>query len=125
MKQGKFILGLIIIILIVGIGFWAGNKPGKYASLTQCLTEKGVKFYGTFWCPHCQKQKAMFGNDAKTLPYIECSNPDGKSQTQVCKDAGIESYPTWEFSDGSRVLGEQSPEFLAQKANCSASLETQ
>ena len=122
MKQGKFIIGILVILIIVGIGFWAGNKPGKYAPLTQCLKEKGVKMFGAFWCPHCQKQKAMFGVDAKTLPYVECSNPDGKTQTQICIDNKIESYPTWEFPDGTRVLGEKSPAILAEKANCTASL---
>ena len=112
---------VIIGLLVVG-GFGASyymkTLPGKYDGLAQCLKDKGATFYGAFWCPHCQAQKEMFGNSAKKLPYVECSNPDGKSQTQICIDKGIQSYPTWEFTDGSRLSGEQQPSVLAEKTGC-------
>ena len=65
-------------------------------ALAEHLSGMDVKFYGAQWCPHCQNQKALFGTAAKRLPYVECS-PQGQSapQAQVCKDANIESYPTW------------------------------
>jgi uncharacterized membrane protein/glutaredoxin len=67
------------------------------------LTQKGVKFYGASWCPHCQDQKKLFGSAAKRLPYIECS-PDGQGtpQAPVCVAEKIESYPTWVIN-GKRV----------------------
>lgn len=91
------------------------------ASLAQCLTEKGAKFYGAFWCPHCKNQKEMFGESASLLPYVECSTPDGNGQLDVCKDNKITSYPTWEFSDGSRESGEVSLEKLSEKTGCQLS----
>lgn len=84
----------------------------------KCLSDKGAKFYGTFWCPHCQNQKKMFGTAKNDLPYTECSTPDGNGQLQVCTAAKVESYPTWEFPDGSRMTGEIPLETLAEKTSC-------
>ncbi len=116
---------ILIAVIVLAIALIAASRmgyfergPGKYDGLAQCLTEKGAKFYGAFWCPHCQAQKKMFGRSVELLPYVECSTPDGNNQTQICIDKGIESYPTWEFSDGSRLMGEQQPKDLAEKTGC-------
>jgi hypothetical protein len=60
----------------------------------------------------------MFGSSFSKIQYIECSTPDGKGQLQVCKDAGIDGYPTWEFPNGIRASGELKPQDLAEKAGC-------
>jgi hypothetical protein len=122
-KQTKFIFLIIIIVIIVGgIGYFATRdqikKDNRLDGFAQCLADKGAKFYGTFWCTHCQAQKKMFGTSQKYLPYVECSTPDGQEQLPVCKEAGIEGYPTWVFADGSRLSGEISLETLAQKTQC-------
>lgn len=123
----KIILAVIFGILILGFtSFFIKSKnsikvPTPQETLAQCLKDNGVKFYGTFWCPHCQKQKQMFGRSAsKLLPYIECSTPDGKGQLQICIDNKIEGYPTWEFTDGSRLTGEIPLSTLAEKSGCVA-----
>jgi thiol-disulfide isomerase/thioredoxin len=119
--KGITIFWIVLAVLIVGGFGWtmyAKTLPGKYDGLAQCLKDKGAVFYGAFWCPHCQEQKKMFGNSAKLLPYVECSTPDGKNQTQICIDKGVQSYPTWEFADGSKLTGEQQPQILAEKAGC-------
>lgn len=108
----------ILIILASVLLVKSSNTPGKYDSFASCLGEKGAKFYGAFWCPHCRTQKDLFGKSAKNLPYIECSTPDGNSQLAVCTDAGIESYPTWFFSDGSKENGQLTLEKLAEKTSC-------
>ncbi len=118
MKKVWIFLG--IGILIAGAGwlvFWM-KTPGKYDNLAKCLKDKGAVFYGAFWCPHCQNQKKMFGKSSMYLPYIECSTPDGKAQTAICKEKGIESYPTWVFSGGERVSGEVALSTLAEKTSC-------
>lgn len=94
------------------------SEPGKYDAFAVCLKDKGAVFYGAFWCTHCQSQKKLFGLSQKLLPYVECSTPDGQSQTQACKDKKIESYPTWEFADGSRLNGEIPLQQLADKTSC-------
>lgn len=117
----------LIIWAVLGLAIIAGgvfllarfqSTTGKYDSFAQCLKDKGAVFYGAFWCPHCQNQKAIFGKSAKLLPYVECSTPDGRKQLQICKDKNIENYPTWEFSDGSREVGEASLSHLSEKTGC-------
>lgn len=110
------------ILFVVGIVVYAVQQqsaPAKYDQFAQCLTDKGVKMYGAWWCPHCQNQKALLGKSFKKINYIECSSPGSQEMNQICKDAKIEGYPTWEFKDGSRVSGEQTLEFLGTKSNCS------
>lgn len=120
-KLPLIIIGIVTVVLVVGGAILLSinsNKPGKLDSFATCLKDKGTTFFGAFWCPHCKNQKKMFGNSAKLLPYVECSTPDGKGQTPVCKEANVESYPTWQFADGSRESGEVSLEKLAEKSSC-------
>src|SRR3989344_5457667 len=101
---GILILGVFATVLLRGSATPPG--PGKYDTLAQCLKDKGAVFYGAFWCPHCQAQKKLFGSSAKLLPYVECSTADANGQTQICKDKGITSYPTWILPDGTLVPNE-------------------
>ena len=118
----KKLIPLVIVFLLIAVpmGYWAWymSQPGKHDAFASCLADSGAKFYGAFWCPHCQEQKAMFGKSEKLLPYEECSQPSGQGQLQVCIDKQIESYPTWEFGDGSRLSGTQSFEKLSEKTGC-------
>lgn len=114
----------VLIILIAG-GAVAYNKmsgspakTGVYDTFAQCLSERGAKFYGAFWCPHCQNQKKAFGTSAQYIPYTECSTPDGQGQMSVCADAKIVSYPTWVFADGTQETGEVSMQKLADHTSC-------
>ncbi len=122
MKNGVYIFwGVIILVIVIGVGssFLVTARPSKYDGLAQCIAEKGATMYGAFWCPHCRATKALFGTAAKYLPYVECSTPDAKGQTQICKDKGIESYPTWTFANSTTTLtGEQSLAQLAEATGC-------
>jgi len=114
------VFAVIILAIVIVMSMLAGgaNTSTKYDTFAQCLSEKKTKFYGAFWCQHCQAQKKMFGGSVKHLPYIECSTPDGKGQTQQCIDEKIQGYPTWEFADGSRMSGKVSFEILSEKSGC-------
>jgi len=117
----KILIPLLVILVIAGFTYWlikTPGKPGKLDSFATCLTDNGAKFYGAFWCPHCQNQKALFGRSAKLLPYVECSTPDGKGQNELCTNLGIKGYPTWIFKDGTIENGEVSLERLSELANC-------
>lgn len=120
-KETKYIIGIIIavVLIVIGVTFLekTATKSVKYDAFAMCLAEKGAKFYGAFWCPHCQKQKEMFEWSEK-IPYVECSTPDAKGQLEVCTAAGVNSYPTWIFADGSKLSGETPLETLAQKTDC-------
>ena len=112
------IVGLLIISLAAVLWIKSSGQPGELDAFADCLKEKGAVFYGTFWCKHCQNQKALFGKSVKRLPYVECSTPDGRSQLSICKAKNIESYPTWEFNDGSRLAGVLSLTQLSEKTGC-------
>lgn len=124
MKKIGWIVGIVIVVgALVTLLVVQAKKPGKYDGVAQCISDSGATFYGAFWCSHCQATKAMFGKAANKLPYVECSQPNGKGQLQVCTDANIEGYPTWVFADGTRLSGERTMDELATKTNCSAPLD--
>ncbi len=126
MSNKKKLITFLIIAIVIVIGMRA-IKGGisashKYDAFAECIAKSGAKFYGAFWCPHCQAQKKMFGASESLLPYVECSTPDGSDQTQICKDENIASYPTWILADGTRLQTEGysgvSLETLSEKTNC-------
>ncbi|HEY9734733.1 MAG TPA: vitamin K epoxide reductase family protein [Trichocoleus sp.] len=89
------------------------SGPAEIA-LAQHLADSGAVFYGAWWCPHCHDQKQLFGQEAmQYVPYKECSEDDGQTQTAECREAGIGGYPTWEIN-GQQVSGARSLRDLAQ-----------
>lgn len=131
-KTIGIIIGILVVAVIILAGFGVFKSESRQSleneiiTFSQCLGDEGATFYGAFWCPHCQNQKRIFGRKGSdALPYVECSTPDSQGQTQACIDAGIQTYPTWEFSDGSRVTGTQSIQALAAATNCPISPELQ
>ena len=144
MNDKNIIAGVLVLMVAVGAILYAisGNTvaptgvstkltqeasstvpaSGPNLALAQCLKDKGTVFYGAFWCPHCKKQKELFADAVPALPYVECSTPDGNDQTQICKDKGIHSYPTWKFADGGELTGEQQLATLAASSSCTQAL---
>ncbi len=119
-------LYIVLTVVLVGGLIYARNataphepiiSASPYDTFAKCISDAGAKFYGAYWCSHCKAQKELF-KDSKNLPYIECSTPNGQGQTSVCAEAGVTSYPTWRFTDGSELGGEQSFETLAEKTSC-------
>lgn len=119
-----FIISICVILALVIAGILIANSPKvkakreAYVSFASCINDSGTTYYGAFWCPNCQKQKAMFKQGGNFLPYTECSTPDGKGTLQVCIDAEIKKYPTWNFPDGTRVEGVQTFENLSKGTSC-------
>jgi glutaredoxin len=112
------VLAAAALVAILGFSIYANPADGKYNEFAKCISDKDIKMYGAFWCPHCQEQKRLFGSSQKYLNYVECSTPDGNGQTDICKNNQITSYPTWEMSDGTRLVGSQSFEKLAELSGC-------
>jgi uncharacterized membrane protein len=92
----------------------AGPEDPRLRALAEHLDAIDARFYGASWCPHCTDQKALFGASADRLPYVECS-PEGPRtpQAPACRDAGIDSYPTW-IIEGERHSGLLRPDELAR-----------
>jgi thiol-disulfide isomerase/thioredoxin len=108
---------VIVALHLHYAGYWGKTAAAEdpwIRGLATHLTKVDAKFYGASWCPHCKQQKEMFGGSAGRVPYIECS-PGGPRApaAQVCKDARIESYPTWVIN-GQRYDGTQTLQALAQ-----------
>ena len=81
--------------------------------LAECITDSGVKMYGTEWCGHCKNQKAMFGDAFSYIDYTDCD-----AQKQSCIDAGVKGFPTWVDTKGNAYPGTQELTTLAQVAGC-------
>jgi hypothetical protein len=115
-------IAVVLSVLVVGWGayyFLYYQKPvSTLDSFAQCLTSKGVKMYGAWWCPHCADEKESFGYAFQYVTYVECSPPNERKMNDTCKEAGIKNFPTWQFSDGSRVEGTQPLDALAKKTGC-------
>lgn len=122
MKLKLTILILLLGVLVLSSCQSTGQATGVASDLDQssnerilanCLTEKGVKMYGAFWCPHCVNQKELFKDAKDLVPYVECTE-----EKEVCQREGISGYPTWKFSDGTSLSGPQSLTLLAKKSGC-------
>jgi glutaredoxin len=92
--------------------------PTNLGEFVNCLKNKDVTFYGASWCEHCQAQKRLFGSAADQLQYVECAAPDGRYVNDTCVAKDLTEFPTWELADGSRLVGEQSLQTIAQKTGC-------
>jgi len=103
--------GLAAIVLFSACG--TAQKSAKYDDFAECVTDSGAVFYGTLWCPHCKKQKTLFGDAISKINFVDCD-----AEKDLCRQKGITSYPTWIFGDGSRRSGTQSLENIAKKTNC-------
>lgn len=114
----SWIIVVVAVVLIIAGMVWYSSRPGAHDAFASCIQESGAKFFGAFWCPHCQTQKAMFGKSAKLLPYVECSTPNGKAQLEICKDNKVETYPTWHFKDGTVKTGTLSFTELSVLTSC-------
>lgn len=117
-RHNRQIYGLLIsVICLTGCDDLAISNPFAAApassfeiGLANHLQKTGAKMYGAYWCPHCEDQKAMFGQAVSQIPYVECDPAGVNPQVQLCRAKRISGYPTWEirgrFYTGSRSLGE-------------------
>lgn len=115
-------LGIALALAVVAWGIYYFAYYRKPAStldgFAKCLSKSGAKMYGAWWCPHCADQKELFGYAFQYVNYVECSPPGQRTQNEVCKQAGLKGYPTWQFSDGSRAEGSLHLEALSEKTGC-------
>mmetsp|Transcript_22526 Transcript_22526/g.55829 ORF Transcript_22526/g.55829 Transcript_22526/m.55829 type:complete len:215 (-) Transcript_22526:55-699(-) len=97
------------------------KSSAQAIELAKVLKEKGVTMYGAYWCPHCSRQKELFGTEAwSIMNYVECSPKGYGFQGQkMCK--GVDGYPTFKDKTGRivNVSGERPLEFLAQQVKFS------
>jgi uncharacterized membrane protein len=119
-KSAGTALVVLVALHLHYAGYWgktAAPEDPWVRGLATHLAKIDAKFYGASWCPHCKQQKEMFGSSADRVPYIECS-PGGPRApvAQACKDARIDSYPTW-IINGQRYNGTQTLQTLAEASD--------
>jgi hypothetical protein len=115
----KYIIAIFVLLgvaLLLGALFLYPKSPypnGALDEFARCLASKGIAMYGAYWCPHCQNEKALFGDSFKYVNYVECTKEIAK-----CESANIQGYPAWTFPDGRRLEGEQKLEDLSAASGC-------
>ena len=118
-SKSKIIPVIILTILIFVVSIFifrpSGNeeKAETLGSFARCLTDKGWTMYGAYSCPHCQNEKAAFGDSFRYVTYIECTKEPNR-----CVAAKIDGYPTWITNDGRRFEGEQGISKLSKMSGC-------
>jgi len=118
---GRIAIYAVLIVAAFGLVYYLSNRSQhKHDAFARCLTERGVKMYGAWWCPHCQEQKEKFDASFEYVPYVECGiKGDLHGRSQACRDANIEHYPTWQFPPtGERVERIFSLEELSDRTGC-------
>jgi hypothetical protein len=109
-------------VLLVAFGIYYATyyrKAHKLDTFAKCLSQKQLKMYGAYWCPHCAEQHELFDESFEYVPYIECGVPgDRHAETQACLQAGVKQFPTWVFPDGTREARVFPLEELSQKSGC-------
>jgi hypothetical protein len=110
---------LIVAAFAAVIYFGLRKRDSRLDAFAKCLAGKQAKMYGAYWCPHCADQKEMFGSSFQYVPYVECGVPGSHDEAQVCKDAGIKHFPTWQFADAERLEGTLTLQTLGAKTGCS------
>jgi len=132
-KRNKLIIsagiiaGVVALFLVIYFALEkiTGGAVSVDASSTdqfaKCLSEKNVKMYGAYWCPHCVNNKGMFGNGGKILVdleiYVECDAGGENPQPGVCSEKRIGGYPTWEINN-KLYSGEMSMDKIAELSGC-------
>jgi glutaredoxin len=85
-------------------------------ALAEFLLTKDVKFYGAYWCSHCQRQKSLFGAVAAAkIPYVECAADGDNSQRELCRTKQIRMFPTW-IINGKAYQGTKNLKEIAELA---------
>ena len=111
----------VLVVAAFGLAYYLANRSQHtHDAFARCLTDRGVKMYGAWWCPHCVEQKKMFAASFKYVPYVECGiKGETHGQSQVCKDENVKHYPTWQFPPtGERVERIFSLEELSERTGC-------
>ena len=86
-------------------------------ALAKHLTEQKAVLYVAYWCPHCHRQKQLFGREAvSSLTIVECAPGGVNPQPQLCQDKGVTGYPSWEIN-GKMYAGTRTLRQLARLSN--------
>lgn len=122
-KSGPGWIWIILIIVILAAAWGAYDyfyyrKASVLDGFAKCVSSKGARMYGAWWCPHCAEQKEEFGYAFQYVNYTECSPEGQRTMNDTCKQAGIQHFPTWKFADGTSQEGALPLSTLSDKTGC-------
>jgi len=120
LSRKKMIFAILAAAAALVLAVVVYRQRHRYDGFAKCLSDRHVLMYGAYWCPHCAEQKEKFGASFKYAPYVECGVPGNtRQENQVCTDAGIKHFPTWQFPPvGEREEGSLSLEDLSDRSGC-------
>lgn len=121
-KWRRIAIYAVAIMAVLALAYYLNHRAQhQHDAFARCLSARGVKMFGAWWCPHCQEQKEKFGASFEYVPYVECGiKGDVNGRSQACIDANIAHYPTWQFPPtGERVERIMSLEDLSDRTSCS------
>jgi hypothetical protein len=110
-----------LVAVAIGVAYYLEHRSQhEHDAFARCLTDRGAKMYGAWWCPHCVEQKEKFAASFEYAPYVECGIKGQTSgQSQICKDENVKGYPTWQFPPtGERVERVFSLQELSDRTGC-------
>ena len=113
MRITKALIIISVLFFAIILTACSGLSAEATDTFASCISEKGAKMYGAYWCGHCKAQKKMFGSSFAKVDYIECTVDPAR-----CEQEGVQGFPTWKFSDGTRMAGVQDFSSLSLKTGC-------
>ena len=116
----RIVYALLIVAAFAFVFYLGDRTQHKHDGFARCLTARGVKMYGAYWCPHCQEQKEKFAKSFQYVNYVECGvKGDVHARSEACKNDDIKHYPTWQFPPaGERAERVFSLEELSDRTGC-------
>lgn len=120
-RNKKIVAGVILGVMFISVfAVFTVNTfdevevdPEQAMQLATCMRAKGWAMYGTEWCPHCQEQKAYFGEAFEEVLYVDCDK-----YAATCKELNVTGYPTWRSIDGNVYPGTRTLESLSALTEC-------
>jgi hypothetical protein len=105
------------------------STPQAVELARRLSSSNGNKVYTAYWCPHCARQRELFGRQAWALlsstnnddattsgtgsVEVECAPGGYRANPALCRRDGIDGYPTWKIQ-GQTFSGEVPLAVLAQ-----------
>ncbi|MFN6454672.1 MAG: hypothetical protein RM022_021055 [Nostoc sp. EfeVER01] len=104
-----------------GVGWEITTTSGEAElALAKHLVNIGAKEYVAWWCPHCHKQKLLFGKEAYQIINdsikVECDKRGINPHPDLCKAAKVPGVPTWVIN-GHQYSGVQNLKDLAKASS--------
>ncbi len=93
------------------------TDESRKMNLARCLGDMDAQLFKVFWCPYCDDQIEMFGDHIRFVDVVECDPDEPGARPELCREAGIQAYPTWVI-DGETYQGMRTLTALAALSGC-------